>query len=363
MAAVLLWWLARSPAVPVAVAEVSEGLLAVRVVTNGSVEPFAEAEVRARLDGRIVEIPEPGARVAAGDVALRIDDGPVSAELAKARSERLAAQESLREARSALVRIRQHAATDDKLFAEAAITREQQAESQAALRDARERVAYLEKEVPLRVDSLDLRIRELEAQRDSARVESTFDGTVYRTERRKGEMVKAGDPILWIADLEQLRVRANIDQVDLGRVQAGQRVRITANAFPARSWTGTVSEVIPHVVVRESRSISEGLARVEPPTEGLIPGMSVDVEIVVAESPKALHVPLEAVFKEEGKAYVYRVNGGRAHKTAVQVGLETTSEVEILEGLAAEDRVVVAPARDLEDGGRVQVRGGDDGSG
>src|SRR3990172_6908428 len=104
VAAVLLWWLARSPAVPVAVAGGSEGPLPVR--------------------GGMVEIRERGARVAAGDVALRIDDGPVSAELAKAHSERLAAQESLREARSALVRIRQHAATDDKLFAEAAITRE-----------------------------------------------------------------------------------------------------------------------------------------------------------------------------------------------------------------------------------------------
>jgi hypothetical protein len=54
--------------------------------------------------------------------------------------------------------------------------------------------------------------------------------------------------------------------------------------------------VIPHVVVRESRSISEGLARVEPPTEGLVPGMSVDVEIVVAEAERALQIPAEAVF-------------------------------------------------------------------
>jgi membrane fusion protein (multidrug efflux system) len=118
-----------------------------------------------------------------------------------------------------------------------------------------------------------------------------------------------------------------------------------------------VSEVIPHVVVRESRSISEGLARVEPPTEGLVPGMSVDVEIVVAESPKTLRVPLEAVVKEDGGAYVYRINGGRAHRTPVEVGLETTSEMEILEGLAAGDLVVVAPERGLEDGDRVEARG------
>ena len=52
-----------------------------------------------------------------------------------------------------------------------------------------------------------------------------FAGTIYKTQAKKGEMVRLGDPLLWLADLEHLRVRANVDQVDLGRVRPGQRDR------------------------------------------------------------------------------------------------------------------------------------------
>jgi HlyD family secretion protein len=224
-------------------------------------------------------------------------------------------------------------------------------------------VAFLQEEVPLRVASLELRIEELEAQQASAEVRAPFDGTVYRTVRRKGEAVKVGDPILWIADLERLRVRANIDQVDLGRVKVEQRVRISSNAFPDRSWSGLVSELIPHVVVRESRSISEGLARVEPPTEGLVPGMSVDVEIVVAESASALQVPAEAVFVTDGTPHVFRIQKGHARRLPVTLGLETVGAVEVVEGLEPEDRVVLGPLNGLRDGDRVEARMRDDGDG
>jgi RND family efflux transporter MFP subunit len=356
VAVLALAWFLRSPALPVEAAAVERGVLALRVTTNGKVEPVQEAEVRARLDGRIVEIPEPGTNVSEGDVILRIDAGPVSSELAKAQSERLAALESMRAARSKLRRQRQITATDDRLFEEGAIAKERHAESRAALREAQARVAYLESEVPLRVDSLDHRIKDLEDQQTSSVLTAPVTGSVYRTERRRGEVVHAGDPILWIADLSDLRVRANIDQVDLGRVRGDQRVEITSNAFPGRLWTGIVSEVIPHVVVRQSRSISEGLAKVEPPTEGLVPGMSVDVDIVVEQSEDALRVPAEAIFRSNGDAFVYRIEGSRARRIDVALGLETVNAVQVTEGLEADDVVVLGPATELAEGDRVAAR-------
>lgn len=356
VAVLALAWFLRSPALPVEAAAVERGLLALRVTTNGKVEPVQEAEVRARLDGRIVEIPEPGTNVSEGDVILRIDAGPVSSELAKAQSERLAALESMRAARSKLRRQRQITATDDRLFEEGAIAKERHAESRAALRESQARVAYLEGEVPLRVDSLDIRIKDLEDQQTSSVLTAPVTGSVYRTERRRGEMVHVGDPILWIADLADLRVRANIDQVDLGRVRGDQRVEITSNAFPGRLWKGVVSEVIPHVVVRQSRSISEGLAKVEPPTQGLVPGMSVDVDIVVDQSEDALRVPAEAIFRSNGDAFVYRIEGSRARRIDVALGLETVNAVQVTEGLEADDVVVLGPATGLAEGDRVAAR-------
>jgi RND family efflux transporter MFP subunit len=358
--AVPLWW-ARTPPPRVEVLPAQRGPLQVKVATNGKIEPLdeAEVEVRARLDGRVLEIPDPGTHVDRDDVVLRIDDGPVSAELAKAESERLAALESLRSARHERSVLSERFATDEDLYAQGALTREKFAETEAALKDARARVESLEREVPLRVEALDLRVEELGGKRAAAVVHAPFDGTVYRTEAKKGEVVREGEPILWIADLTRLRVRANVDQVDLGRVKKGLKVVIGSNAFPGKTWTGSVTEIVPHVVVKENRSISEGLARLEPPTYGLVPGMTVDVEIIVAEAADVLQVPAEAVFSNGNHSFVYRVSKHRIRKTPVETGLASVAAVEIRGGIEEGDAVVVGPARGLQDDMRVEVVSGD----
>jgi RND family efflux transporter MFP subunit len=349
---------ARHPTVPVEAAAARHAQLTVEVSTNGKIEPVPEAEVRvhARLEGRIIEIPEPGTRLNAGDTLLQIDDGPVASKLAAAKSERLASLEALRSARDTSERVRRKAAIDQDLFEQGALVRQRYDESQAALEEANSRLANLKREVPLRVASLDLRIQELSAQREAATLEAPFSGTVYRTEFKKGEMVQVGDPILWLADLTRLRVRANIDQVDLGRVRAEQRMRVTSNAYPNRSWSARVSELVPHVIVRDNRSVSEGLALVDPPTNGLVPGMNVDVDVIVDDVPNALQIPAAAIYTDNGRPFVYRIAEGRALWTPVTLGRSSVGAVEILGGLEARDQVIVGSSNGLRDGSRVEAR-------
>ena len=195
-----------------------------------------------------------------------------------------------------------------------------------------------------------------ESADDAAVVRAPFEGTLYRRAFEVGQSVQIGEPILWLADLSRLRVRANVDQVDLGRVRVGQRLRIHSNAFPERSWSAVVSELVPHVVVKENRSVSEGLALVEPPTEGLVPGMTVDVDIIVEDVADALQVPASAVHAADGSPYVYRVEGGRVHQTPVVLGRASVDAVEILEGLEPDARVVVHSSNGLHDGSRVDAQ-------
>lgn len=351
----------RSPAVPVRVAPVQATALTIEVNTNGKVEPIEKAEVHARLDGLVLAIPDPGTHVQKGEVLLLIDGGPVSGELKAAESERLAALETLRQAEAELARVRRRAATDADLFAKGAVTRERNAESQTERRAAREHVAFLTQDVPLRVEALDLKIQELRARRAAAVFEAPFSGTVYRTAVERGQTVSVGDPVLWFADLERLRVRANVDQVDLGRVKPGQQVWISSNAYPGRRWKAEISEVIPHVVARESRFVSEALAKVGPASDGLVPGMTVDVEIVVESVDEALQVPAEAVFSDDDGRFVYRIDGHHAHRTSVKTGRTTISTIEVLEGLEPGWRVALGPAEGLVDGSRVEERNRDDG--
>ena len=326
------------------------------VSTNGVVEPIEHAEIRARLAGRIVEIPEPGTRVEKGGVLLRIDGVPVASELAAARSQRLAASDSLRAARDTLARVKRRADTDRVLFEQKAMTSEGYEEGQAELREARARASFLASEVPLRVESLDHQIQELEAQRNSAVVKAGFAGTVYRADFKKGQTVHVGEPVVWFADLERLRIRTNVDQVDLGQVAKGQEVEVRSNAYPNRLWRAQITELIPRVVTKESRLVAEGLAEVAPPAEGLVPGMTVDVEIMVSAVSGALQIPAEAVFTDEDGAFVYRLRGNRVERTGVVLGRSTVTQVEVLEGLENKDSVVLGPVTGLQDGMKVDVR-------
>lgn len=352
------WWCARTPPIAVEAVAASRAPLRVEVNTNGKVEPLPEAELRvhARLDGRIVSIPEAGTRVGKGDVILEIDAGPVASQLAEAESQRLAAMESLRGARKRFELLQRRAETDADLFKRGALTEQRYNESRAAVDEARSQLETLEHEVPLRVDSLDLRIEELGAQRDAAVVRAPFAGTVYRTDFKTGEAVTQGTPILWLADLSRLRVRANVDQVDLGRVKPGQKMRITSNAWPDRSWSAVVSEVVPHVVEKANRAVAESLALVDPPTDGLLPGMTVDVDIVVDSVADALQVPAAAVQTSDGVPFVFRIADGRVRRTPVVVGRASVNAVEILSGLSADDEVVLGSVTGLEDGSRVEAR-------
>lgn len=351
--AVVVGWCARGPALRVQLSSATVEDLSITVSTNGTVEPVEDTIVRARFNGRVVAIAEPGTRVEAGAVVLQLDEGPVAAELVEARSKRLAVQESLRAARAEVSRLRETAVTDAQLYREGAITRSRHAETRAALDDAEARLENLEEEVPLRVAGLDLQIEELAARRDATVVHSPFAGTVYRTEHKVGATVSAGEPVLRIADLDRLRVRINIDQVDLGRVRQDQPITVTSNAYLGRQWNARVEELVPYVAMKESRAVADGLAPLEQPTDGLVPGMRVDVEILVERIPDALQVPARAIFTSAGTPYVYRVAAGRARATPVSLGRADTHAVEIVEGLAMDDVVVLGPATGLGDGDRV----------
>lgn len=350
-----LWW-ARNPAPVVRAAEVRRGPLIIDVSTNGTVEPIDDVEVRARVDARVIEIPDAGKVVRKGEEVIRLDVGGVPAELEAARSERLGSVEALRAARDALSRARQNFATDEELFQGGALTESRYKHSKALLREAAAKAESLEHEVPLQVASLDLRIAELERKQQAAIIRAPFDGTVYKTTAKKGQMVRVGDALLSMADLEHLRIRTNVDQVDLGKVEQGQRIRVLTNAHPDRVWTGKVTEVIPNIEIKDNRAIAEALVEVEPPLTGLVPGMTVDLDIVVAETDSALQIPAEAISNNGQGPFVYKVEGNVVRVTLVKLGLTSVTTAEITDGLTVGDRVVRGPLIDLHDGMRVETR-------
>ncbi len=94
-------------------------------------------------------------------------------------------------------------------------------------------------------------VRRLEAQLDKTRILAPIDGTVVERRIDRGESVEAGATLLTIADLDRLRIEAEVDEFDAARVRLGASVTIVAEGYDGRSWRGVVETIPDRVVPRE----------------------------------------------------------------------------------------------------------------
>ena len=177
--------------------------------------------------------------------------------------------------------------------------------------------------------------------------------------RKTGDYVKVGDLLAEMADLHKVRVRAFIDEPEMGGLEPDLPVRITWDALPNRVWQGK-TEIIPkQVVARGSRSVGELLCSVENDKLELLPNTNVNVKINSKERINVVTVPRGAVESEGGKRYVFVVRDGvgnaRLEKREIQVGIADATSFEVLSGLQGSEVVALPGDVDLKDGLVVKV--------
>jgi HlyD family secretion protein len=146
-----------------------------------------------------------------------------------------------------------------------------------------------------------------------------------------------------------VRVRAFIDEPELGSLEENQIVEITWDALPDRVWTGHTEMVPKEVVPHGTRSVGETLCSVENENLELIPNITVDVHILLRERPNVLVVPRGAVAIDGKRRYVYVVEDNRLHQTEIHVGIATPVSYEVLSGVDAGDQVALPGEVQLKD--------------
>ena len=142
-------------------------------------------------------------------------------------------------------------------------------------------------------------------------VTAPMSGTITRLVVEEGEIITSGrssfsrgEAIMRIADLTQMIVRTQINQVEIGKIEEGQRAEISVDSHPNRVFEGRVSEISPSATPRGQNS-QDGVIRFEVDIEvigsppELLPGMSADVDIIVFEEPDILQIPIAAVMNPE----------------------------------------------------------------
>ena len=184
-----------------------------------------------------------------------------------------------------------------------------------------------------------------------------FDGVVYSLPIKQGAFVQAGDLLLQEADLSHVLVRAFVDEPDIGRLAAGQRVEVTWDAVPGRIWNGAVSAVPSTVKLHGTRNVGEATCVVDNRDFKLLPNINVNVTIITAEHKNALTVLREAIRMDDSKPYVYQIVDGKLKRREIEISLQNLTRVEITAGLAEGALVALgtADSKPLYDGTAVKV--------
>ena len=387
LTAVLVFLSGRRSTARVAVADaVREGLSSV-VSTNGKVEPVMPRSFRAGFSTLVSHAyAVEGQQVKRGQRLFALDDTEIQADLAQARADLKSQEAALRvakagghssqvakaaadlaKARASRDQLRQDNDTLTKLVAQKAATPEELEQNRLQLTQAEADVQSLEKAKQsleqqsqldeergdLLVEHAHATVRDLEDKLESAHGTAPFDGTLYSLPIHSGDFVKEGDLLAELADLHHIRIRAFIDEPELGQVDVHQSVDIFWDAHPERVWNGW-TEVLPkQVVTRGTRSVGELICSVNNERLDLLPNTTVDVRIHVSERPAALVVPRGAVYIDGDKRFVYKVDGDRIHRRNITVGIANPTKIEVLSGLSQGDVVALPGEVSLKENLRI----------
>jgi HlyD family secretion protein len=379
----------QPPVVPVVT--VTREDLTVDITSNGKVEPISPTVAHAEFPTFVKKVmAAEGQAVHHGELILTVDAADIRSQLAQARADSLAAQTDLRNARAggspdqvaqlqgdlaaARVQVRNLENAQKalrSLVAKQAATGDELAENEASLAKARANLNALDarkqdlaqrsaasiEAATLRFSKSQDEVQSLEEKARSASVISPVDGTLYSLPAHTGDYIKVGDTLAEMADLRHVRVRAFVDEPDLGLLEPSQDVEVTWDAKPGTIWTGHTEQVPKQVVSRGMRSVGEVLCSINNDKLELLPNTNVQVKILVHERRGVIVVPRAAVRDDEGGHYVFLFNGNKVRRRDISVGIASTSKYEVMSGLVVGDRVAEPIDQNLKNG--MEVRPGE----
>jgi HlyD family secretion protein len=370
------------------------------LTAGGYIVPHRKVELAPKITGRVEWVGvEKGDAVRRGQVLLRIEQREFRATLERTEASREIARARLREleagsrpeeiarARAAVEEAQsnvQAAELDirrfEQLYADKAVARQtlDAARNRLEVAVAQRSVAQQSYELTLhgsrqeQRDAARAQVREAEASVLAAQVDlentlirAPIDGTILERLVEPGEIVTlsfiggrgAKSAVLSIADLRLLDVEVDVSQNEIGKVRLRQPTSIVADAFPDRIYRGVVSEMAPEA--NRQKATLQIKVRLENPDGVVRPEMNAKVTFL--DPPKGggaskVLVPREAVVSRDGRHLVFLAAGAKATARPVRIGAEADGRIEVTDGLAGNETVVVRGVELLKDGQRIRVK-------
>ena len=362
------WWTTRERPIEVEVALVAQraaGTQASVLNASGYVTARRRATVSSKVTGKVVEVNvEEGMAVQEGQVLARLDDATTRAALGLALAQLESARQGARESEVRLAEAKRTLARRQQLIDDGIITPAELDQAQAEVDSLAARIA-LERE---RVNVAESQVGVQRAELDNMVIRAPFSGVAISKDAQPGEMVSpvsAGGGftrtgISTIVDMNSLEIEVDVNESYINRVKPSQGVTAVLDAYPDWQIPARVITTVP-TADRQKATVLVRIAFETPGDPRILPDMGVKVTFLRdadESAPAAQTVALirrSAVRMENNTSYVFVVRQETVERRAIQTGGADGERLEVLAGLAAGDRVVVAPPAELADGASIVI--------
>ena len=306
------------------------------IVLTGTLNPERIVEVRTQVPGTVSRLGvDRGDPIRTGQLIATIEAEGIRSAAAGAQ-----AQVSAAEANLALAR--QRLESSRKLYERGAISQIDLQAAEAAHEAAEGQLAAARAQASAASES---------ARR--ANITSPLTGEVSARHVSEGEVVNPGDPLITVVNTSQLELAGQVPVQSAARVQRGQRVEFTVDAYPGQVFEGVVARVEP-TANPATRQVGVYL-RLPNPNGRIVGGVFATGRVLSSVSDSVLAVPSAAIRTEQGGTYVWLIQNDVLTRRPVVTGArdDATGLVEIVSGLNAGDRVLAAPGN-VQEGARVR---------
>lgn len=364
----------------------------VTATTTGTVKARAQSKISSQSTGRISKIfKREGAKVKKDEVILELENNDVKAQVKLAEANLKGARSDLSQlalSRDMVVsqalsmlsqtkaKLENAAANLDRanaLSAKGMISKQEMDSAKSAFD-----VAHADYE-SARANELQGKMKEEEIKTAKARVEqmesnlelariqlshtyitAPYAGTIMAIFAEEGELLipmTVAAPVLEMADESTMEVDAAIDEVDVGRIRIGQDVRLTFDAFKERQSTGKILEISPYITTtKEQNRTVEIKVGITTGRDGILVGMSTDVEVITGRAKGVLYLPTNAIIEKADGQFVFVASSGVAKENKIKTGLSNWDTSEVVEGLKEGDEVITSlEIKKFTDGTKITV--------
>ena len=347
----VFWWMGRPKPITVALRDIDRGKVESSIANTraGTVEACQRTKLSPIMGGRIELLAvKEGDRVEKGQLLMKLWNADQQAQSALAMTQVVTARQRVSEACAQAANAEREAERQSTLRQKGFVSSSRE---DSARTDAQARRAGCD---AAKADVAQFQAKVAATQIDQGRtvLYAPFAGTIAKIVGEVGEYSTPSPPgvptppAIDLIDDSCLYIKAPMDEVDAPKIHAGQTVRISLDALPKQSFAGKVRRVAPYVsaVEKQARTVDIEAVFDNPEEAGkLLVGYSADVEVILAVREDVVRVPTAALL-EGGRVLVAGADGHLVERQ-LKTGLANWEFTEVVDGLAAGDRVVTSLER------------------